>query len=79
MSDTKSAYLCADLVAATVVSRYAREHNMQPTDALRYFISTKTYDLLTDPKSGLCYDSAEYVLYMLDAEETGDWERWLRV
>jgi hypothetical protein len=79
MMNTKSADLCADLIVAAVVSRYAAEHNIKSTDALRYFISTKTYDLLTDPESRLFYDSAEYVLFMLDAEEKEDWERWLKV
>ncbi|MFP3153297.1 hypothetical protein LQZ18_02475 [Lachnospiraceae bacterium ZAX-1] len=79
MMNTKSADLCADLIVAAVVARYATEHSMKPTDALRYFISTKTYDLLTDPESRLCHDSAEYVLFMLDAEEKGDWERWLKI
>jgi hypothetical protein len=79
MTNQKTANLCADLLTTRVVSRYARERGMAPTKALRHFISTKTYDLLTDPQSHLYEESAEYVMFLLEAEERGDWDRWLKI
>jgi hypothetical protein len=69
--------LCQELVTAQVVDRYAKRHKMQPTDALRYFMGTKTYLLLQNHKSYLYLESAPYILDMLDAEEHSDWQRWL--
>ncbi|MDR1193480.1 MAG: hypothetical protein LBK98_04815, partial [Peptococcaceae bacterium] len=59
---------CADLVATAVVSRYAKEKGVSTTEALRIIMETKTYDLLQDPESRLCFESAESVMDMLRAE-----------
>jgi hypothetical protein len=70
---------CADLAATAVVSQYAKEKGLSPTEALRIIMETKTYDLLQDPESRLCFESAESILDMLRAEEQGDWNEWEKV
>jgi hypothetical protein len=72
-------YLCADLVLTRVAERYANENNLTNTEALRLIMATKTYELLQDPESLLCYESAESVYDLLQDEERGDWDAWLRV
>ena len=42
-------------------------------------MTTKTYELLANPKSYLYLEAAPYVEDMLDAELSGDWERWMEV
>jgi hypothetical protein len=77
--EPQKAQYCADLVATTVVSQYAKEKGLSPTEALRIIMGTKTYDLLQDPESRLCFESAESVMDMLRAEERGDWDEWEKV
>jgi hypothetical protein len=77
--ESQKAQYCADIVATAVVSQYAREKRLPTTEALRIIMETKTYDLLQDPESRLCFESAESILDMLRAEERGDWEEWEKV
>jgi hypothetical protein len=77
--EPQKAQYCADIVATTVVSRYAKEHDLSPTEALRIIMGTKTYNLLQDQESRLCFESAESILDMLRAEEQGDWDEWVKV
>jgi hypothetical protein len=70
---------CIDALTARVSEEYAKSKNIYNTDALRFFMATKTYDLLIDPGSYLYLESVEYVLDMLDAELSGDWERWMEI
>jgi hypothetical protein len=77
--DPKKAQYCADIVATAVVSQYAKKHSLPPTDALRKIMGTKTYELLQNPASRLCFESAESILDMLRAEEEGDWDEWEKV
>jgi len=49
------------------------------TDAMRLFMATKTYELLTNPKSYLYLEAAPYVEDMLNAELSGDWKSWMEV
>jgi len=70
---------CADLIATDVVSKYAKEKELPTTEALRMIMETKTFDLLQDPESRLCFESAESILDMLYAEERGDWDEWTKV
>jgi hypothetical protein len=67
---------CIDTVTARVAEMVASEKRMAHTEALRFFMASKTFNLLTEPKSYLYLESAEYTLDMLDAELKGDWERW---
>ena len=76
---TKKAQYCADIVATVVVSQYAKEKDLLPTEALRIIMDTKTYELLQNPESRLCFESAESILDLLHAEEQGDWDEWEKV
>jgi hypothetical protein len=42
-------------------------------------METKTYDLLQDQESRLCFESAESIMDMIRAEEQGDWDEWEKV
>ena len=75
----KSIQFCIDTVTARVAQKIAQEKQMQHTEALRFFMASKTFGLLIEPKSYLFLESAEYTLDMLDAEISGDLERWLEV
>jgi hypothetical protein len=77
--EPQKAQYCADLVATAVISKYAKEKGLSPTEALRIIMATKTYDLLQDPESRLCFESAESVMDLLRAEERGDWDEWEKV
>jgi hypothetical protein len=70
---------CVDTLTAETAARYAAEHNMDTTEALRQFMKTKTFDLLLNADSYLYLESAEYVFDMLQAEQSGNWERWLEI
>jgi hypothetical protein len=55
----------------------AAHENITQTEALRKLMVTETYGLLLDPESYLYFESAEYIFYLYDAEQRGDWECWL--
>jgi hypothetical protein len=71
--------ICIESIVAQVADAYAEKHNSTVTDAVRMFITTKTYELLANPKSYLYLESAAYVEDMLGAELSGDWESWMEV
>jgi len=71
--------VCIDSIVAQVVDAYAISYKMPVTDAMRLFMATKTYELLTNPKSYLYLEAAPYVEDMLNAELSGDWESWMEV
>jgi hypothetical protein len=71
--------LCQDILAARVTQMIATRENIEPTDALRKFMGTQTYGLLLDPESYLHFESAEYILYLFDTEQRGDWELWTKI
>ena len=71
--------ICIESIAAQVVDAYAEKHSISVTDALRLFMTTKTYELLSNPKSYLYLEAAPYVEDMLNAELVGDWESWMEV
>jgi hypothetical protein len=52
---------CIDSLTARVSEKYAKSKNIANTDALRFFMATKTYDLLIESGSYLYLESAEYV------------------
>jgi len=70
---------CINALIVRVSEEYARTAGMSNTDALRFFMSSKTYELLIDPKSYLYLESMEYVLDMFDAELSEDWNRWFLI
>ena len=71
--------ICIESIAAQVADAYAEKQNIAVTDAMRLFMTTKTYELLTNPKSYLYLEPAAYVEDMLNAELSGDWESWMEV
>jgi hypothetical protein len=75
----KSIQFCIDTVAARAAEMIALEKGIPHTEALRFFMASKTFKLLIEPKSYLFLESAEYTLDMLDAEIKGDWNRWLLI
>ena len=77
--EPQKAQYCADLVATAVVSLYAKEKGLPTTEALRIVMGTKTFELLLDPESRLCFESAESILDLIHAEERDDWDEWVKV
>ena len=71
--------ICIESIAAQVADAHAAEQNIPVTDAMRLLMTTKTYALLTNPKSYLYLEAAPYVEEMLNAELSGDWETWMEV
>jgi hypothetical protein len=69
----------ADMTAAEVGRRYAECQGIPTTEGVREFMATKTYSLLVNSQSYLALESVEYVLDMLDAELSGNRERWLEI
>ena len=75
----KSIEHCQDILATRVAQTIAKQENITPTVALRKLMATETYGLLIDPESYLHFESAEYISHMYDAEQCGNWERWLEM
>ena len=71
--------ICIESIAAQVADAYAEKQDIPVTDAIRLFMATKTYELLSNPKSYLCLEAAPYVEDMLNAELSGDWDSWMEV
>ncbi|MDR1663687.1 MAG: hypothetical protein LBR83_02025 [Clostridiales bacterium] len=68
-----------NLLTAKIAEVLAVQNGKTVTDSLRDFLATKTSSLLFRPQSYLYLESPEYILDMLDAEYTGDIDRWLEV
>ena len=71
--------ICIVSIAAQVADFFADKQKIPVTDAMRMFMATKTYELLTNPKSYLYLEAAPYVEDMLNTELSGDWESWMEV
>ena len=71
--------VCIESITAQVADAYAEKQNIPVTDAIRLLMTTKTYELLTNPKSYLYLEAAPYVEDMLNAELSGDWDSWMEV
>ena len=71
--------ICIGSISAQVADAYAEKWELPVTDAMRFFLSTRTYELLANPKSYLYLESAAYVEDMLNAELSNDWESWMEV
>lgn len=74
-----SAVFITDLAITNVVDELSRRNGKTPTETLRELMKTKTYMLLFNPESYLYLESPTYILDMIDAEQQGDWDRWLEV
>ena len=70
---------CIDILSAQIAETIAKEKNIPLKDAVKRFMSSKTHSLLMDKESFLYLESVEYVLDMLKAEESGNWDEWLEV
>ena len=68
--------LCIDALTADVADMFAVENGIVTTEAIRRFMTTKTYELLFDENSLLYLESAGYVFDMLKDELNGNWNRW---
>ncbi|MDR3288188.1 MAG: hypothetical protein LBT22_02025 [Peptococcaceae bacterium] len=75
----ESANFMIDLLTAKIAELLAAANDEPITDAMREFMSTKTFELLSRPQSYLYLESPEYILDMLAAERSQDIERWLEV
>jgi len=71
--------ICIESIMAQVVDAYSKNQKIPVTDAIRLFITTKTYELLENHKSYLYLESAAYVEDMLSAELAGNWDSWMEV
>ena len=71
--------VCIESIAAQVSDAFAEKRSIPVTNTLQMFITTKTYELLVNPKSYLYLESAVYVEDMLDAELSGDWDNWMEI
>jgi hypothetical protein len=45
-----------EIKTADSASRLTERENIDPTEALRRFMSTKTYELLQNPETYLCFE-----------------------
>lgn len=70
------AQLCIDALTADVADMFANENGITVTEAIRWFMTTKTYELLFDENSLLYLESAGYILDMVKDELNGNWDRW---
>jgi len=71
--------ICIESITAQVADVYAEKQKISVTEAMRLFMTTKTYELLANPKSYLYLESAAYVEDMLNSELAGNWESWMEV
>ncbi|GHU39037.1 hypothetical protein FACS1894105_13560 [Clostridia bacterium] len=78
-SSVQNAYFLIDLLTAKISEMLAERNGQTITTAMREFMATKTFAVLARPQSFLHLESPEYILDMLDAENTHDTERWLEV
>jgi hypothetical protein len=68
-----------NLITAKIAELLAVKNAKTITDSMREFMATKTFSLLCIPHSYLYLESPEYIIDMLDAENSNDIERWLVV
>ncbi|MDR1329755.1 MAG: hypothetical protein LBK23_09165 [Oscillospiraceae bacterium] len=71
--------IAIEALTAQVADSYAEAQGIPVTEALQFFMTTKTFELLINPKSYLCLETAPYVEDMLNAELSGDWDSWMEV
>lgn len=65
-------------ISLYLVHRISEEENCSNEEALKKLLKTMTYELLQDSESGLYAESAEYVWSMLQDEENGNIESWIK-
>ena len=65
-------------ISLFLVHRISSEQQCSEEDEMKKLLKTMTYELLQDKASGLYAESPEYVWSMLQDEENGNIESWLR-
>ncbi len=78
ISEQKAEFMI-NLMTAKVAELLAAKGGKSITASMSEFMTTKTFALLFLPSSYLYLESPEYILDMLEAERSGDMERWLEV
>lgn len=68
MSDTESQLV--EYASQDLVGRIMEEHGCGPSEAMSELFSSRLYEGLSDPATGLCLQGSDY-LYELLAEELG--------
>ena len=66
------------VISVYLVHRISKEKNCSIEAALKKLLKTMTYELLQDSNSGLYAESPEYVWSMLQDEEKGNLESWVK-
>jgi high-affinity K+ transport system ATPase subunit B len=77
--DENAVAFIVKVLTANVAEELAGITGKSTTDALRDFMTTKTYNVLVKTESQLYRESPAYVVDMVEAEMSGDWQRWLMV
>ncbi|GHU43341.1 hypothetical protein FACS1894111_08770 [Clostridia bacterium] len=75
----QNANFLIDLLTAKISESLSMENEKSITDSMREFMSTKTFAVLSSSQSYLFLESPAYILDMLNAERSGDFESWLEV
>jgi hypothetical protein len=75
----QSIIFVTDLIVTNIVDELAQKSGKSATETLRELMKSKTYALLMNPEAYLFLESPAYILDMIDAEQSGDWDRWLVV
>jgi hypothetical protein len=78
INEQRAAFMI-NLMIAKIAELLAEKSAKTITDSMQDFMTTKTFSLLVNLNSFLYLESPEYILDMLEAEESGDMERWLEV
>ena len=66
------------IISLYLIHRISSEQECSNEDALKKLLKTMTYELLQDKSSGLYAESPEYVWTMLQEEEDGNIESWMK-
>jgi len=62
-----------------IVQELSADSNEGPECIFVQFMNSKTYELLCDPESNLCFESNAYILDMFQHEIDNNWEEWLKI
>ncbi|MDR1581227.1 MAG: hypothetical protein LBS35_12800 [Synergistaceae bacterium] len=71
--------IAIESLTAQLADSYAESRRISVTEALQFFMTTKTFELLINPKSYLYLETASYVEDMLNSELNGDWDSWMEI
>lgn len=65
-------------ISVYLVHRMSKEQRCSKEEALKKLLKTMTYELLQDKNLGLYAESPEYIWNMVQEEEAGDIESWIK-